>query len=603
MAPKQHFRGNQALKGKNVQIEWTAEMLQEYVKCKEDIYYFIEHYFRIVTEDGPVIMKLRDYQKEMIDAMVNGRFTMAVMARQSGKTECFRAFLIHYILFNDYKTVAIVANKESTAMEVIGKLQISYQLLPTWLQLGIIEFNKGSFILENQSRLFASATSKDALRGFTCQIIVVDEAAHIDNWDEFYGAVAPTISAGKATKLIMASTPNGLNHFYEFYEGSSLGKNTNGFHAIFVRWDSVPGRDEQWKQDTLRVLNHNEVQFDQEYNCSFIGSAGTLIAGYRLETLKSGVRQPIHEMDNLKFYEMPIKEVKEWKEDNESVIVQRGIYDPPERIQGDKTLKEITIPAHKYVLVADVSRGKGLDYSAFSIFDITSLPYSQVATYRCNDITPTDYTEIIYKSAKFYNNAIVLPEINDIGEQVGSLLIDAYEYENLLCTASNGRAGKKISFIANKADKGIRTTVTVKNSGCLLLKLMLEQEKLLVWDEDTIRELLVFIKDKNSYKAEKGKHDDLAMTLVLFSWLTDQEYFKETMEMNVMTQFGEKSLKQIEDNLLSFGYINSDGRIEGVGSYSFMKNMNLPFSPFRDSLEGQVKSLTDNPDVIYMANF
>lgn len=577
------FRGNPLLKGKNVKYDWTPELVEEYIKCKEDIFYFIEHYFKIVTENGLEPMVLREYQKEMIDNMLNGRFTLACMSRQSGKTETLRAFLIWYILFNDFKTVAIVANKLDTAMEIIGKLQISYQNLPLWLQLGVTEFNKGSFVLENNSRLFASATSADALRGYTCHIIVIDEAAHIENWDEFYGAVSPTISAGKSTKLIMVSTPKGLNHFYEFYEGSSLGRKTNSFKATFVPWYNVPGRDEEWQRQQLELMNFDMIKFDQEFNCSFIGSAGTLINGARLQILKTDVKPPIHVIDKLKIYEPPVKERKDWREHIENVSRQDSIYDREIKQVGQVIMEEYTIPADKYCIVADVSRGKGLDYSAFSVFNITKVPYRQVATFRDNNITPTDYAHYLYKVGQLYNEALVLVEINDIGEQVSTYMMDELEYGNVLCTQSNGRAGKTVTFNLTKADKGVRTTITLKNSGCLLMKLLLEECRLQVCDEDTIDELLVFVKDKNSWSADKGKHDDLVMGLVLFSWLSDQKFFLEWTSINTVQSLSSISATQVQANLLNFGYIARDNtEHEDIRGFKFqpVHNMNIPRDRF-----------------------
>ena len=523
----------------------------------------------IVTEEGLVHMNLRPYQIEMIESMRDNRFTLAVMARQSGKTECFRAFLIHYMLFNDYKTIAVVANKESAAIEIIGKLQISYQNLPQWLAHGVKEFNKGSFILENESRLFASATSKDALRGYTVHVLVVDEAAHVDDWQTFYGAVQPTISAGKETKMIMASTPNGLNHFYEIYEGSSLKKNTNGFTSIFVPWWKVPGRDEAWKDATLKQLNFDYVKFSQEYEVSFIGSSNTLIMGWKLEALKASIKEPLNIIDNNLFiYEYPIKKNEEGKD-------------------------------HKYTLVADVSRGKGLDYSAFNVFDITSIPYKQVAVFKNNEITPTDFASYIYKTAELYNEAIVLTEINDIGEQVGSLLLEEYGYEHVLCSEGSGRGGKKLCYNHSKADKGIRTTAPLKMSGCLLLKLLLEQNKMELYDEATINELLVFVKDKNTYRAEKTYHDDLAITLVIFAWLSDQEYFKENYELNTVLNMAEKNLQAIEDNMVPVGYTQprTHGLFEEFASIK--STLKRQYEYWEDGYQDEPPKVIENCDEAY----
>ena len=562
-AQKRAFRGNEKIKNCGVTTDWTPKLIKEYVKCRDDVFYFIEKYFMIITERGLEHMVLRDYQREMITAMRDGRYTLAVMSRQAGKTECFRAFILWYILFNDYKTVAILANVEKAAMEILNKLQISYQSLPLWLQHGVKDFNKGNFVLENESRVFANSTSKDSLRGWTVHLIIIDEAAHIDAWEDFYTAVEPTISAGKETKMVMASTPNGLNHFYNMFEGSKIkidkeGKSvpTNGFHSIFVPWYKVPGRDEHWKDEALKRLNFDMVKFSQEYECSFIGSSNTLIMGWKLELLKASIREPLAELDHLLIYEQPIK--------NAQLID----YGSP------------VSPHHKYVLVADVSRGKGLDYSAFNVFDVTSIPYRQVASYRCNEITPTDYSAIIYKAAQFYNDAVVLTEINDIGEQVGTLLLEEYCYEHVLCSEGSGRGGKKLCYNHQKADKGIRTTTPLKMSGCLLLKLLLEQNKLELCDEGTINELLVFVKSKNSYKADTGYHDDLAMTLVIFSWLSDQEYFRENYELNTMMSMAEISQAKLEEGMLPFGYSQARPN-DLLQEFNRITNLNIPFSPFR----------------------
>jgi hypothetical protein len=515
----------------------------------EKNYYF---YFKTITETDSVPVKCIQVDNN------SHLFLCGNSLIPTHNTEALRAFLIHYILFNDYKTVAIVANMESTANEIVGKIELSYQHLPHWLQHGILEFNKGSFILDNQSRIFASATSSNSLRGYTCHIVVVDEAAHIEKWEEFYAAIGPTISAGTSTKLIMASTPNGLNHYYEFWEGSSLRKGTNNFHSFFVTWDMVPGRDEAWKEQILKSTNYNYEKFDQEYNVQFLGSSGTLISGWKLKILNGDVKKPITttENDKFKIYDYPIKELRE---------IQDG--------------KNVIIPPHIYALVADVSRGKGLDYSAFSIFDVTALPYKQIATYRDNQITPTDYAEIIYKTAQFYNKAIILTEINDIGEMIGSNILENYEYEGILCTESAGRAGKKICLGGKKVDIGIRTTPPVKLSGCLLLKLLVEQNKLIIPDKDTIDEMNVFSKNKNTYKAEQGKHDDLMMTLVLFSWLTNQDYFKEMTDINVVESLREQG-NDFDKELLQWGYFQEDPKPQAYNEYVQNYNLNLPWNPY-----------------------
>jgi len=500
----------------------------------------------------------------MIRSMHKNRFTISNQSRQSGKTETFRVFLIHYILFNEYKSVGILANKADTANEILGKIQYSYQALPLWLQLAVIEFNKGSFVLENGSRIIAGSTSSDSIRGYTFQVVVIDEAAHIDNWEAFYTSVYPTISEGKKTKIVMTSTPNGLNHFYEFWKNSEEGK--NDFHRIYVPWHKVPGRDEKWKQETLRGMNGNLEKFAQEFEVEFLGSSGTLIAGWKLKMLKGSQKTPLFSNSeiNLKMYEKPIKAIEK-------------------------------LPQHSYVLIADVSRGKGLDYSAFSVIDVTELPYRQVCAFRDNQIAPADYADIIYKTALLYNNAAVLTEINDIGEQVGYILIVEYGYDNVLCTENSGKTGKKISFGGRKSDKGIRTTKIVKSMGCSVLRLLIEQDKLICYDEDTLNEFTSFSRKKLSYEAEAGKHDDMVMCLVLFSWLTDQSYFKEMTDINTSMALRERSNEQIDNNMLPFGFTtNYAPRVQTMEEFNHSINMNVPFRDFVEDAEVGRKVIFDN---------
>jgi hypothetical protein len=551
------YRGNTSLKKPGAKIEFTPELIEEYIKCKNDIIYFAEHYFKIVTEKGLVLIKLRDYQKEMIKSMSENRFTISNQSRQSGKSETFRIFLTHYILFNEYKTVAILANKGDTSREILSKLQLSYQALPAWLQLGVIDFNKGSFTLENNSRIIATSTSKNSARGFTAHCIVLDEMAFIENFAEFYAAVFPVISAGEETKIIITSTPNGINHFYDFWKGAI--ENKNGFYPIFVPWDKVPGRDIKWKTEILKGLNNDLEKFSAEFECEFLGSSGTLISGWKLKQIIGSQKQPLFKTNdiNLKMYEKPIKE-------------------------------------NSYIIIADVSRGKGLDYSAFSVIDVSDLPYKQICTFRDNQIAPADYADIIYKTAKLYNNASVLTEINDIGEQIGYILLIEYGYENVLCTENSGKSGKKISFGGKKSDKGIRTTKIVKNIGCSTLKLLIEQDKLICYDEETINEFASFSRKKLSYEAEPGKHDDMVMCLVLFAWLTDQQYFKEMTNINTSLSLRERSNERINNDLLPFGFINSISPPKNYAEYHEDINMNIPFKEYVEDIEIGKKIIIDN---------
>lgn len=521
------YNGNQNLKRSNQSIDWTPELVAEYMKCSEDPIYFTETYMKIINiNEGLVSFKLYDYQKEMIIAMKENRFNIVATARQAGKSTVTCAFILWYIIFHGDKTVALLANKGETAREILGRVQLAYEHLPRWLQHGVKEWNKGSFELENNSRVIAAATSKSGIRGYSINLLFIDEAAFIENWDDFFTSVYPTISSGKESKVILVSTPNGLNHFYSLWVNAR--ENRNGYHHIEVTWDAVPGRDIKWKEDTLASMNFDIAKFEQEYCVEFMGSSGTLIAGWKLKELIH--QTPITFKEGLSQYWAPIKD-------------------------------------HSYAIVCDVSRGKGLDYSAFSVIDVTTMPYNQVSVYRNNMITPLDYAEVIHRIGKLYNNAVVLVEINDIGEQVSSSLHYDFEYDNVLFTENAGRAGKRISTGfgtgGGSVDKGIRTTKPVKASGCAILKLLVEQNQLIINDFHTIEELSTFSRKGQSYEAEEGKHDDMVMPLVLFAWLSDQQYFKDYTDINTLMKLREKSDEDIMNDLSPFGFFD-DGRSDDV---------------------------------------
>lgn len=513
------YLGNTNLKAANTTIAWTPEMIQEYIRCKEDILYFAENYMKIVNlDEGFVTIKLYPYQKELIKIVNENRMALSLQSRQSAKTTTATIVLLHYILFNEHKTVAILANKKDTSIEVLSRIQLAYEALPQWLQHGIKTWNKGNIELENGCKIIAAATSSSAIRGKSINFLYIDEVAFIENWDTFFTSTFPTISSGKTTKIFMTSTPNGLNHWHSLCKGAKAEE--NGYKFFEVRWQQVSGRDEKWKEETLAGMNYDYQKFSQEYDNEFLGSSGTLIDGPTLKHLSDNYSKPIREANNTKVYELPDKE-------------------------------------HAYTMVVDVSRGKGLDYSAFSVFDITAMPYKQVCTFRDNFTTPVEYAEMIYMVHKNYNNCSILVEINDIGGQVADLLHDEYEVETLLYTANSGRAGKKISggFTPN-TDRGIRTTKSVKSIGCSMLKLMVEQGQLLVPDFDTVQELSTFSRKGVSYEAEPGKNDDMVMGLVLFAWYSETDQFKLETDINTLAKLRDKSEDQLMEDMLPIGFNN-----------------------------------------------
>jgi hypothetical protein len=403
-------------------------------------------------------------------------------------------------------------------MEILDRVQFAYQNLPKWLQQGVKVFNKGSFVLENNSKILARATSKSAIRGLSVNFLFIDEVAFVENWLEFYTSSSETISSGKETKIALVSTCNGLNHFWELWNGAVKG--INNYNPIMVTWDMVPGRDKAWKEDALRRMNMDTQRFSQEHECQFLGSAGTLLSGYTLQRLTDQVQLPDEEKDNLRQFIKP----------------QKG---------------------HVYCCVCDVSEGRGLDYSAFQMIDITSIPYKQAATFRDNYITPMDFAETIFRISTIYNEAAVLVETNNMGHQIAEAIHNDFEYENIIFTKTARQLDREASMGFSKVvEKGIRTTKSVKAVGCSILKLLIEQEKLEIYDSHTVYELSTFARKGKSFEAEEGKYDDLTMCLVLFAWLTDQRYFKELNEINTLQRLREKTAMQIENDLIPFGYID-----------------------------------------------
>ena len=514
------YLGNPNLKKANTPIEFTKEQIVEFLKCKEDPIYFTRNYIKIVSlDEGLVPFDMYDFQEKLIDRFHNNRFNICKMPRQTGKSTTCVSYLLHYAVFNDNVNIAILANKASTARDLLGRLQLAYENLPSWMQQGIISWNKGSLELENGSKISANSTSSSAVRGGSYNVIFLDEFAFIPNHiaDDFFASVYPTITSGQSTKVIIVSTPRGMNHFYRMWHDSEKGK--SDYVPTDVHWSEVPGRDDAWREQT--IANTSEQQFKIEFECEFLGSVNTLINPSKLKTL---------------VYEDPVKRNK-----------GLDIYKSPEENRN-------------YLITVDVARGIGGDYSAFIVYDITEFPYSVVAKYRNNEIKPMLFPNIINDLGKAYNNAFVLIEINDIGDQVSNILHFDLEYDNLLMCSMRGRSGQVVGagFSGKKSQLGVRMTAAVKKLGCSNLKTLLEDDKLLVCDYDIISELTTFTQKHNSFEAEEGCNDDLAMCLVIFSWLVAQDYFKEMTDNDVRKRIYEEQKNQIEQDMAPFGFI-SDG--------------------------------------------
>ncbi len=461
----------------------------------------------------------------MVDTFHNNRFSICKLPRQTGKSTTIIAYLLHYAIFNPNVNIAILANKAAIARDLLGRLQLAYENLPKWMQQGIISWNKGSLELENGSKISSNSTSSSAVRGGSYNVIFLDEFAFIPNHiaDDFFASVYPTISSGQSTKVIIVSTPRGMNHFYRMWHDAEKGKNE--YVPTDVHWSEVPGRDQEWKEQT--IANTSEAQFKVEFECEFLGSVNTLINPAKLRNL---------------------------------------VYEDPIQRNAGLDIYEKAKPEHNYMITVDVARGLGNDYSAFIVFDITQFPYKVVAKYRNNEIKPMLFPNIIYETAKGYNNAWLLIEVNDIGEQVANILHYDLEYDNMLMAAMRGRAGQVVGhgFSGKKSQMGVRMTAAVKKLGCSNLKTFLEDDKLLTVDYDIISELTTFAQRHNSFEAEEGCNDDLAMCLVIYAWLVQMDYFKELTDQDVRKRLYEEQKNQIEQDMAPFGFMD-----DGLGEASF----------------------------------
>ena len=521
------YLGNPNLKKANTPIEFTQENIEEYLKCKSDPVYFAMNYVKIVTlDEGLKSFQPYDFQEKLINNFHDNRFNICKMPRQTGKSTTVISYLLHYVVFNDSVNVGILANKAATARELLGRLQTAYENLPKWMQQGILSWNRGSLELENGSKILAASTSASAVRGMSFNILFLDEFAFVPNHiaDSFFASVYPTITSGQNTKVIIVSTPHGMNHFYRMWHDSEKGKNE--YVPTDVHWSQVPGRDEVWKEQT--IANTSEQQFKIEFECEFLGSVDTLIAPSKLKTL---------------------------------------VYESPLTTNAGLDIFQQTKENHDYITTVDVARGVGADYSAFVVVDITEFPHQIVAKYRNNEIKPMMFPNVIWEVAKNYNNSFILCEVNDIGDQVASILHYDLEYENLLMASMRGRAGQIVGqgFSGKKTQLGVKMSKTVKKIGSLNLKTMIESDKLLFKDYDILSELTTFISKSNSFEAEDGCNDDLAMCLVIYAWLVNQDYFKELTDQDVRKRLYEEQKNQIEQDMSPFGFIE-----DGLDETSFV---------------------------------
>jgi hypothetical protein len=522
------YNGNTNLKSTNAPIDFTQEQIEEYIKCKQDPIYFIKNYCKIVSLDyGLIHFELFGYQERIITTMHENNRTIIQLFRQGGKTTTTASYILHYVIFNKSKTVAILANKAAASREIMSRIQDMFEGLPKWLQQGVKEWNKGSFELENGSKVFSSATSASGIRGKSVNLLYVDEVGIIPNAiaESFFASVYPTISSGKTTKIILSSTPLGYNHWWKFWNEAQLG--INGFIPVSAHWSEHPHRDEKWAQQQKELLG--ELQYMQEVEMSFLGSSATLINSSSISSMSA----------------IPF-------------IYSRDGLD----------IQEGAIPGHQYIISADTSKGVGGDYSAFTIMDVTNFPYKVVGKYRDNKISPMLYPNILYRVGKEYNYAFIIVEIN-CSKEVAQILQDDLEYENLISIKKTPKGQIPCESFSGTMEVGINMDKKIKRQGCMMLKSLIEEKRLLIFDPDIIQEFSVFIERQGSYSADPPNHDDLIMTLVIFGWLCSTSFVKDMGDIDIRKELYNQQMDYIDQQMLPVGYINDGLDDDKVEVYDF----------------------------------
>jgi len=523
MARSEIYQGNRHLKKSDVPHNFTADQVKEFVKCSRDPIYFISNYVKIINVDeGLVNFVPYQYQTNIITTSVAERFVICKMPRQCGKTTAIVGLMIWYMLFNEEYSIAIFAHKLAQAREILSRIQLAYENLPSWMQQGVVEWNKGTIELENHSKIIASSTTSAGGRGGSYNLVYLDEFAFVPNnlQERFFASTYPVISSGKTTKVLITSTPNGLNLFYKMWRDSELGR--NDYNRVSIHWSETPGRDEKWKKETIR--NTSADQFRVEFETEFVGSSNTLIHPDILRHLVADV--PIIKHAEVSIYEEPKKD-------------------------------------RSYLMTVDTARGQGADYSAFVIFDITEVPYRVVATYRNNLLSPLLFPTVIKSAAEKYRDCAVLVETNDIGQQVCDILHYDLEYENVLTTSSDQKSGIQVlsGGFGGATKLGMRTTKQSKKFGCSNLKSLVENQKMLLRDETIMFELMRFVSVKNSYEAEDG-NDDMVMCCVIFAWATSQTYFKDLTDTDARKALLAEKQPAIDEEVVPFLSSNDFDLIE-----------------------------------------
>jgi hypothetical protein len=492
---KNYYLGNPNIKRFGTKTDWTPELIEEYKRCMNSCEYFATNYVKIIDIDkGLQRISPFDYQKNMWQTFSDNRFTIVLAARQSGKTVAAAIFLLWWGLFHADQTIALVAHKAAQAREILSRISLYLENLPFFVQQGVRELNKGSITFENNTKIFAEASESASLRGRSVSLLYIDEMAFIGNDVEFMAATYPVISSGKNSRVIITSSAGSLGALFTAYWEQAI-KGKNEFVPIEVHWSDVPGRDDEWERVT-RANSTSDREFEREFCNKFTGDTGMLIDAAIVLKMIPEEPEEEHEHGKLRVYELPKEECG-------------------------------------YVMTVDVSHGKGLDYSTFSIFKL-ELPFEQVAVFRSGDISPLLLPEIAIKWAKKYNNAQIVVENNDIGTMVVRDIHE--EYDNIF-----KMGGLKLS------DLGVKVTKRVKSVGCAILRDLIEGYHLKIVDKWTIDEIKVFEQKGQTFQARDKYHDDIMSNLWLFAWWLDTNSADEMFDVDKMTYVISNALKSIDE--------------------------------------------------------
>ncbi len=482
------------IKRPHEEIVYTVDQAKEVLECSKSFYAFLKHVRIIHPDHGRIPFDPYDYQLDIFDLILNNRFVIAMVARQSGKSTLVAVYLVWYSIFNDDKLVGVVSNKEESAIDIVDRCKLIYEELPPWLKPGVMEYNKKSIKFENGSIIRGAATSKNSFRGRTMNLIFADELAFVEPaWlaDAFWMSNYPTISKSTESKFIIVSTPNGIgNLFHNTYakaEKSSKGESGgNAFKHYKADYTCLPERNnEAWKQQELG--NMGRMRFNQEYGCEFLGSANTVIDE---KTLKRLLDQP---------------------EPEAITTSEKGNYRVFKRPEQGAT----------YLIGVDCAKGTGEHFSTMQVYHLESMKpikLSQCAVFEDNYMDTYDFAALIHKTAMYYNDAYMMVENNGEGSAVISELWWTHENEGLVCTGTK------------KKNLGIRATKNTKPEAVILMKKLIEDGSMEVVDPNTINQLLTFIEQSQNRFSGNGKPDDLVSALYWLPFIFKMNVLEESME-------------------------------------------------------------------------